>query len=114
MRCLFGDDGVMKAIDMDFIVVGIILRGKIKRICIKDTLHVPKLKANLPLVRKLLLSGLKVQFKLNECIVRNRDKKCVAISLCKGNLYQINFDKMHVADATNLMQLSTKVGGLEL
>lgn len=114
MRCLFGDDSIMKAIDMDFIVVGVIVRGKIKRICIKDALHVPKLKGNLLLVSKLLLSGLKVQFKLNECIVRSRNKKFVAISLCKGNLYQIKFDKMHGVDATNLMQLSTKVGGLDL
>lgn len=63
-----------------------------------------ELHANLLLVRKYLSSRLKVQFNLNECIVRIRDEKIIVISLRKVNLYQKNFANVHGVDVANLMQ----------
>jgi hypothetical protein len=44
------DDSVMKMMRMDFILVKVLMGVKIKKINIKDALHVPKLQVNLFLV----------------------------------------------------------------
>lgn len=62
-----GDDSIREAIGMGSIVVKALVKDKIKKICIKK-IHVPKLQANLLLVSKIMLNGLKMQFNLNECI----------------------------------------------
>lgn len=61
-----GDDNVIKVIGIGFIVVNVMVRGKIKRISIKDVFHISKLQTNLLWASKLLLNGLKVQFNLND------------------------------------------------
>jgi hypothetical protein len=68
-----GDDSIVEAIGMGSILVEVMVKGRIGRIRIKDVLHVPKLHANLLSVSKILSSGCKVQFNMNECIVRAFD-----------------------------------------
>ncbi len=109
-----GDDSVVEAIGMGSIVVEVVTRGKMNRIRIENALHVPKLHANLLSVSKLVSSGLKVQFNLNECIVKASDGEAIAIAPREGNLYQMNFMKVHGVDAANLVQSPTGDGGLEL
>lgn len=108
------DDSVVEAIRMGCIIDEIIVKDKIKIICIKNTFHVPKLQANLLSVNKLLLDGLKVQFNLNEYIVRGPDREVNVIGLHKGNLYETQFSKVHGADVANLAQSMAKDGAFEL
>ncbi len=70
------------------ILVEVMVKGRIRRIRIKDVLDVPKLHANFLSVSKILSSGCKVQFNMNECIVRAFDGEVIAITLREGNLYQ--------------------------
>jgi hypothetical protein len=63
-----GDDSIVEAIGMVSILVEVMVKGRTKKITIKDVLHVPKLHANLHSVSKILSSGCKVQFNMNECI----------------------------------------------
>lgn len=79
------DDNIVQAIGMGSIVNDVLVKGKIKRICIKYVLHMPKLKANLLLVSKVLSNILKVRFNLNECIVRHTDDEVVAIVLDRNS-----------------------------
>jgi hypothetical protein len=65
-----GDDSIVEAIGIRSILVEVMVKGRTRRIRIKDVLHVPKLHANLLSVSKTLSSGCKVQFNMNECIVR--------------------------------------------
>jgi transposase InsO family protein len=110
-----GDDSIVQAIGMGTIVVEVMTNGQTKRIRIKDALHVPKLHANLLSVSKLLSSGLKVKFHMNECIVKTRDGKVVAIAPREGNLYKMAFTKVHEgADVVNMAQSSSNEGALEL
>ena len=74
----------------------------------------PKLQANLLSVSKLLSNGLKMQFNLNECIVRGPDGEMIVMKLRKDNLYKMNFTKVHRTDAANLAQSSKKNGAFEL
>ena len=67
------DDSIMRAYKIGFITIEVIVKDNIKRICINNTLHVPKLQENLLSVSKLLSNGLKVQFKLKECTARGPD-----------------------------------------
>lgn len=67
----------------------------------------PKLRIN------FLSSGSKMQFNLNKCIVKNSDGKLIAITLYKGNLYHMNFIKVHGAVPTNLVQTLNKDHALE-
>ena len=109
-----GDDSIVEAIGMGSILVEVMVKGRIRRIKIKDVLHVPKLHANLLSVSKILSSGCKVQFNMNECIVRAFDGEVIAIALREGNLYQMTFTnvcEMHVA---NLAQNSTMDGALTM
>ncbi len=90
------------------------LKGPIRRIRIKDVLHVPKLHANLLSVSKILSNGCKVQFNMNECIVRAFDGEVIAIALREGNFYQMTFTNVCEMHVTNLAQNSTIDGALEL
>ena len=108
------DNNVVQAIGMESIVVEAILEGKINQIHIKDMLHVSKLHANLLSVSKLVSNDLKIQFNLNECIVKSCNGEAIAIAPRKRNLYEINFVKVHEAEATNLVQSPTGDGALEL
>ncbi len=74
----------------------------------------PKLHANLLLVSKILSSGCKVQFNMNECIVRAFDGEVIAIALHEGNLYQVTFTKVCEMHVANVAQTSTIDGALEL
>ena len=67
----FDSNGVVQAIKMGSIIVKAILEGKINQICIRDVLHVSKLQANLLSMSKFVSNCLKVQFNLNECIVKS-------------------------------------------
>jgi hypothetical protein len=109
-----GDDSIVEAIGMGSILVEVMVKGRIKRIRIKDVLHVPKLHANLLSVSKILSSGCKVQFNMNECIVRAFDGEVIAIALPEGNLYQMTFTKVCKMHVANLAQTSTIDGALEL
>jgi hypothetical protein len=109
-----GDDTIVEAIGMGFILVEVMVKGRTKRIKIKDVLHVPKLHANLLSVSKISSSGCKVQFNMNECIVRAFDGEVIAIALREGNLYQMTFTKVCEMHVANLAQTSTIDGALEL
>lgn len=85
------NDSVVEAIEMNFIVIKMVIRGKANRIRIMDVLHVSKLQVKLLLVSKLVSSRLKVQFNFHECIVVICDGKAIAIKLHVDNLYQMNF-----------------------
>ena len=104
------DNNVVEVIGMKFIIVEAIVTGKINRIHIKYTLHVPKLYVNVLSVTKLVSNKLKVQFNLNECIVKIYNSKVIAR---QGNLYEINFVKVYKADAANLVQFPTGDGALK-
>ena len=71
-------------------------------------LYVSKLHVNLVSVNKLVLNGLKVQFNLNEYIVKFCNSEVIAIALHERSLYKINFVKVHEADTTNLVQSRTR------
>jgi hypothetical protein len=94
--------------------VEVMVKGRTKRIRIKDVLHVPKLDANLLSVSKILSSGCKVQFNMNERIVSAFDGEVIAIALRDGNLYQMTFTKVCEMHVANLAQTSTIDGALEL
>ncbi len=102
-----GDDSIVEAIGMGSILVEVMGKGRTKRIRIKDVLHVPKLHANLLSVSKILSSGCKVQFNMNECIVRAFDGEVIAIPLREGNLYQMTFTKVCEMHVANVAQTST-------
>jgi hypothetical protein len=76
-----GDDNIVEAIGIGSNLVEVMVKGRTRRIRIKDVLHVPKLHANLRSVSKILSSGCKVQFNMNECIVRAFDGEVIAIGL---------------------------------
>jgi transposase InsO family protein len=109
-----GDDSVVEAIGLGSIVVEVSVRGRSKRIRIKDALHVPKLQANLLSVSKLVTSGMKVQFNVEGCVLRAPNGDVLAVAPREGNLYQVAFTKVFESDAANLTQSSTKKGALEL
>lgn len=44
---------------------------------------------------KLLLNGLKMHLNLNECIVRGPKREVISLALHNGNLYEMNFKKVH-------------------
>ena len=99
----FGDNSVIQTIGIRSIVVEAILEGKNNQICIKDVFHISKLHSNLLSLSKLVSNGLKIQFNLNECIVKSYNGEAIAIAPCKRNLYKINFVKVHKVKATNLV-----------
>jgi len=109
-----GDDSIVGAIGIRSILVEVMVKGRTKRIRIKDVLHVQKLHALLLLVSKILSSGCKVQFNMNECIVRAFDGEVIAIALREGNLYQVTFTKVCEMHVANMAQTSTIDGALEL
>lgn len=43
-----------------------------------------------------------MKFNLNKCIVKGIDDEVVTITLCEGNLYQMDLKKVHEVDAANL------------
>jgi hypothetical protein len=59
-----GDDSIVEVIGMGSILVEVMVKGRTKRIRIKDVLHVPKLHANLLSMSKILSSGCRVQFNM--------------------------------------------------
>ena len=73
-----------------------------------------ELHVNLFSVNKLVSSGLRVQFNINECIIRTSDGHPVAIAPQEGNLYHLHVVKVHGMDAVNLMQSNRGDGGLQL
>ena len=74
----------------------------------------PKLQATLFLVSQLMSNGLKVHFNLNEYFVKACNNEAIATMPCKGNLYEMNFTKVHKRDVANLVQSPMKDGALEL
>lgn len=71
------------------------MNDQIKRIILKEVLHMPKMKKTLLLVSKLVLHGYKIQFDKNGCYVKTLDGQHVAKSLRDGNLYFINYKKVN-------------------
>ena len=111
---MLGDDNILEVIGIGSIVVEVMVRGNINKIRINECLHVPKLHANLLSVNKLVSSGLKVQFNINECIIRASDDDTVAIAPREGNLYHLHVVKEHGMDAANSVQSNGRDGGLQL
>jgi hypothetical protein len=109
-----GDDSIVEAIGMGSILVKVMVKGRTKRIRIKDVFHVPKLHANLLSVNKILSNGYQVQLNMNECIVRAFDGEVIAIALRESNLYQVTFTKVCEMHVANVAQISTIDGALEL
>lgn len=85
-----GDYSIVEAIGIYVIIVEVVVKGKIKKICI---IYVPILQVNLLLVNIFLSYGLKVQFDLNECILKAPDEIMIVMRLRKGNLYEINLPR---------------------
>ncbi len=81
-----GDDNIVEAIGMGSILVEVMVKVQTKKIRIKDVFHVPKLHANLLSVSKISSSGCKVQFNMNECIVRAFDGEVIANSTTRRQL----------------------------
>ena len=90
------------------------VKGQSKCIRIKDVLHVPKLHANLLSVSKLLSNGCKVQFHKDGCIVRAHDGEVIARAPLEGNLYQVTFKKVYMAEEAKVAHSTTQGGALEL
>lgn len=88
---------------MESIVMETILEDKLNRIRIRDVLYVSKLHVNLFSISKLVSNNLRVQFNLNESIVKFCDEEAIVIAPCKRNLYEINIVKVHEAEAANLI-----------
>lgn len=109
-----GDDSVVEAVGVGSIVVEVLVGGRSKRIRIKNSLHVPKLQANLLSVSKLVSSGMKVQFNMDGCTLRAPNGEVLAVAPLEGNLYEVTFTKVHEADAAHLVQSSMKNGAIEL
>lgn len=63
---------------------------------------------------KLLSNGLKIQFNLNERIVRGLNGEVAVIELRNGNLYEINFNNVHKANVVDLVQSWRRDNALEL
>lgn len=103
-----GDDSVVEAVGAGLIVIKVPMRGCLKKITIKDALRVPKLQGKLLSISKLVANGVKVQFIVDGCVLRAPNRDFLAIAPCEGNLYQVTFTKLHEADATNVVQSSTK------
>lgn len=80
----------------------------------KFYVYVPKLQENLLSVSKFLSNEWKVQFNLNERIVKSGDGEVNAIGLHKGNLYEIQLSKVHRVDVANLAQSLVKGHAREL
>ena len=59
-----------------------ILKGNINNIRIKYALNMSKLHANLLSVSNLVSNNLKIQFNLNECIVKSNNGEAIAIAPC--------------------------------
>ena len=59
-----------------------ILKGNINNIRIKYALNMSKLHANLLSVSNLVSNNLKIQFNLNECIVKSCNGEAIAIAPC--------------------------------
>ena len=97
------DKNVLQNLGMGSIVVKIILENKINQIHIKDMLNIPKLYVNLLSINKLVSDGLKIQFNLNECIVKSCDGEVIVIAPRERKLYAINFVNVHEAEVTNLV-----------
>jgi hypothetical protein len=109
-----GDDSIVEAIGMGSILVQVMVKGRTKKIRIKDVFHVPKLHVNLLSVSKILSSGCKVQFNMNECIVKAFDGEVIAIALREGNLYPLTFTKVCEVHVANVPQTSTIDCALQL
>lgn len=60
MQCLYGNNNIVETITLGSIVIEVMVKGKIKRICIMDALDVPKLEANILLLSNFLLNELKM------------------------------------------------------
>ena len=87
------NNSVVEVIKMRYIIMKVIMRSKINRICIKYALHVLKLQTNLFLVNKPVSNSLKVQFNLNEYFVRVWDDKIIIICATQRQLVQNEFCK---------------------
>lgn len=77
----------------------------------------PKLQATLFLVSQILSNDLAVHFNLNEYFVKPCNSEAIATMPCKGNLYKMNFTKVHKKgekDVANLVQSPMEDGALEL
>lgn len=59
-----------------------------------------------------MLNGLKMQFNLNQCIVRGLDGKIITMGPHKG-IYEIMFIELYGTNATNLAQLVKKNSACE-
>lgn len=55
-----GDNNIVETIRLGSIVIEVMVKGKIKRICIMDALDVPKLEVNVLLLSKFSLNELKM------------------------------------------------------
>lgn len=89
---------------MKSIVIEVQMKDNVKTVCIKNVNHMLKLQTHLLSVSKILSNKLKVQFNLNECIVKSSDDEVIAIVLREGNLYQMNFIKVYGTYVANLAQ----------
>ena len=90
------------------------MKGQLRRITIHDVLHVPKLHANLPSVRKLASKGLKVHFNVMGCIVRAQSGEMLAIGSVEANLYQLELKKVNRAEVSTLAHTSANRDAMEL
>ena len=95
-----GDNGVVEAIEKGSMLVETCVDNKMKRICIHDVLHVPKLHTNLLSVSKLVARGFNVHFNTMGCKVRTQRGEVVAMTTIEANLYQLDLKVVGGEDAS--------------
>ena len=69
------------------IVVDTEVKGRVKTITIKDVLHVPKMKANLLLVRHVVSKRLRVEFSNEQSFISTPSREEIAIIHEVNGLY---------------------------
>ena len=99
-RLHLGDNGVVEAIGKGSMLVETCVDNKVKRICIHDVRHVPKLHTNLLSISKLIARGFNVHFKTMGCKVRSQRGEVVAMATIEANLYQLDLKVVGGEDAS--------------
>jgi len=88
-----GENGMMEAIGISYIVVEIDVWGHFQKKLIKDMLHMPKLYVNLLSMSKMASQDLKVQFNKNYVfyVFNASNGEMIVITPKQDNLYQLEY-----------------------
>ena len=76
-------------------------RDKYRKCTLSDVLYVPKLSCNLLSVSKTTEKGNNVKFYEDTCIIRDVNRKPVAVATCVGGIYHVTTNQAHATIASN-------------